>query len=64
MNELERVKKQAHKIMMGMTNDFILITHDHIEDDVWEAMCRSESTGKYYIFKSEGSDFYDFKEKP
>jgi hypothetical protein len=62
--ELDRVKRQAEQIMMGMTNDFIMITHEHIEDDIWEVMCRSESTGKYYTFKSEGSEFYDFKEKP
>lgn len=62
--ELEEVKKQAKKIMMGLTNDFIMITHEHIEDDVWEVMCHSESTGRYYTFKSEGSNFYDFKEKP
>ena len=61
--EIQEIKKQAEQIIMGLTNDFILLTHDHVEDDVWEVMCRSESTGKYYTFKSEGSDFYDFKEK-
>lgn len=64
MSELEKVKEQATLIMRAETNDFIMITHEHIEDDVWEVMARSELTGKYYTFKSEGFIFYDFKEKP
>ncbi len=64
MTELDKIKKEASEIVRGMSNDFIMLSNNHIEDDIWEIMARSEHTGLYYTFKSEGSEFYDFKEKP
>jgi hypothetical protein len=63
MKELEKVKQHALHILDGTSYDFIMITHEHIEDDVWEIMCRSELTGKYYTFKDDSSRFFDFAEK-
>lgn len=63
MNELDKLKIQANIIMSGETNDFIILSHDYAENDIWNIMVRSELTGKYYTFKNCGSEFYDFNEK-
>lgn len=61
--ELEKVKEQAMAIVMCESSDFIVISHEHLSGDTWEIMARSEVTGKHYIFKNDGSEFYDFREK-
>jgi len=63
MNELELLKEQADIVMLGASQDFILIDHDFMEDDIWVITVESAATGNVYTFKSEGAEFYDFKEK-
>jgi hypothetical protein len=62
MDELTQLKSEAEAVMMGISNSFVLISHEFIKEDIWLIIVESTTTGNIYSFESEGSKFNNFKQ--
>lgn len=63
MNELRKIKNQISSIIEGSCNEYTVLEHEHVSDDVWSITVESKDTKKLYNFKDDGFEFYDFQEK-
>ena len=63
MRDIQKIKQQTELILQGASSEYMVVDHNHVNDDIWSITIKNTITGKFYIFKSDGFEFYDFEEK-